>query len=173
MTRTNLKSPMQSDEQGILRVPPQNIDAEKAVLGAMMISEDAIGVSIEHLDSFYFYETAHQKIFDAVLQLYSQRKRVDIVTLSDWLKNTGQLDSLGGVSYLSQLADFVPTAANAQYYVDIVKEKGIQRQLIKNATEIISKIIPLFCPILFLLIKLLITQTPPKNLFTDSGLSLY
>ena len=122
-----------------LRVPPQNIDAEKAVLGAMMISEEAIGVSIEHLDSFYFYETAHQKIFDAVRELYAQRKRVDIVTLSDWLKNTGQLESLGGLSYLSQLADFVPTAANAQYYVDIVKEKGIQRQLIKNATEIISK----------------------------------
>jgi len=107
-----------------LRVPPQNIDAEKAVLGAMMISEEAIGVSIEHLDSFYFYETAHQKIFDAVIQLYSQRKRVDIITLSDWLRNTGQLESLGGLSYLSQLADFVPTAANAQYYIDIVKEKG-------------------------------------------------
>ena len=82
-----------------LRVPPQNIDAEKAVLGAMMISEEAIGVSIEHLDSFYFYETAHQKIFDAVRELYAQRKRVDIITLSDWLKNTGQLDSLGGLSY--------------------------------------------------------------------------
>jgi replicative DNA helicase len=121
------------------RVPPQNIDAEKAVLGAMMISEEAIGVSIEHLDSFYFYETAHQKIFDAVRDLYAERKRVDIITLSDWLKNTGQLDNLGGLSYLTQLADFVPTAANAQYYVDIVKEKGIQRQLIKNATEIITK----------------------------------
>src|SRR6267154_1400098 len=122
-----------------VRVPPQNIDAEKAVLGAMMISEEAIGVSIEHLDSFYFYETAHQKIFEAVRELYAERKRVDIVTLSDWLKSSGQLENLGGFSYLSQLADFVPTAANAQYYIDIVKEKGIQRQLIKNATEIISK----------------------------------
>lgn len=122
-----------------LRIPPQNIDAEKAVLGAMMISEEAIGASIEHLDSVYFYETTHQKIFGAVLELYAQRKKVDIITLSDWLKNAGQLDSLGGVSYLSQLADFVPTAANAQYYIDIVKEKGIQRRLIKNATEIISK----------------------------------
>ena len=94
-------------EQAI-RVPPQNIDAEKAVLGAMMISEEAIGVSIEHLDSFYFYETAHQKIFDAVRELYAERKRVDIITLSDWLKNTGQLESLGGLSYLITVGGFCP-----------------------------------------------------------------
>ena len=80
-----------------IRVLPQNIDAEKAVLGAMMISEEAIGVSIEHLDSFYFYETAHQKIFEAVRELYAHRKSVDIITLSDWLKNNGQLESLGGI----------------------------------------------------------------------------
>ncbi len=105
----------------------------------MMISEEAIGVSLEHLDGFYFYETTHQKIFEAVRDLYAQRKRVDLITLSDWLKNSGQLENLGGLTYLSQLADYVPTAANAQYYIDIVKEKGIQRRLIKNATEIIAK----------------------------------
>lgn len=122
-----------------IRIPPQNIDAEKAVLGAMMLSEEAIGVSIEHIDSFYFYETSHQKIFDAVKDLYANRKNVDLITLSDYLKNKSLLDSVGGVTYLTQLAGFVPTAANVQYYVDIVKEKGIQRQLIKNSTEIISK----------------------------------
>jgi replicative DNA helicase len=122
-----------------IRVPPQNIDAEKAVLGAMMLSEEAIGVSIEHIDSFYFYETSHQKIFDAVKDLYANRKNVDLITLSDYLKNKAVLESIGGVSYLTQLADFVPTAANIKYYVDIVKQKGIQRQLIKNSTEIISK----------------------------------
>jgi replicative DNA helicase len=122
-----------------IRIPPQNIDAEKAVLGAMMLSEEAIGVSIEHIDSFYFYETSHQKIFEAVKDLYANRKNVDLITLSDYLKNKAILDSIGGVTYLTQLADFVPTAANIQYYVDIVKEKGIQRQLIKNSTEIISK----------------------------------
>src|SRR5690242_12147288 len=122
-----------------IRIPPQNIDAEKAVLGAMMLSEEAIGVSIEHIDSFYFYETAHQKIFEAVKDLYANRKNVDLITLSDYLKNKAVLDSIGGVTYLTQLADFVPTAANVQYYVDIVKEKGIQRRLIKNSTDIISK----------------------------------
>lgn len=122
-----------------IRIPPQNIDAEKAVLGAMMINEEAIGLGIEQLDSFYFYETGHQKIFDAVKDLYSNRKNVDLITLPDFLKNQGLLEAVGGITYLTQLADFVPTAANAKYYMDIVKEKGIQRQLIKNSTEIISK----------------------------------
>ncbi len=122
-----------------IRVPPQNIDAEKAILGAMMLSEEAIGVAIEHIDSFYFYETSHQKIFDAVKDLYANRKNVDLITLSDHLKNKSLLESVGGLTYLTLLADFVPTAANAQYYIDIVKVKGIQRQLIKNSTEIISK----------------------------------
>ncbi|HLD88167.1 MAG TPA: replicative DNA helicase [Candidatus Omnitrophota bacterium] len=122
-----------------IRVPPQNVDAEKALLGAMMIDEEAIGTAIEHLDSFYFYETRHQKVFDAVRDLYAQRKNVDIITLSDFLTGKGILEAVGGLSYLTELADFVPTSANARYYVDIVKEKGIQRRLIKNSTEIISK----------------------------------
>ncbi len=122
-----------------IRIPPQNIDAEKAVLGAMMISDEAIGLSIEQLDSFYFYETGHQKIYEAVKDLYANRKNVDLITLSDYLKNQGMLDSVGGVTYLTELADFVPTAANARFYMDIVKEKGIQRKLIKNSTEIIAK----------------------------------
>ena len=115
-----------------IRVPPQNIDAEKALLGAMMIDEEAIGTAIEHLDSFYFYETRHQKVFDAVRDLYAQRKNVDIITLSDFLTGKGILEAVGGLSYLTELADFVPTSANARYYVDIVKEKGIQRRLIKS-----------------------------------------
>ncbi len=122
-----------------IRIPPQNIDAEKAVLGAMMISDEAIGLAIEQLDSFYFYETGHQKIYEAVKDLYANRKNVDLITLSDYLKNQGLLESVGGITYLTELADFVPTAANARFYMDIVKEKGIQRKLIKNSTEIIAK----------------------------------
>jgi replicative DNA helicase len=122
-----------------IRLPPQNLEAEKAVLGAMMISEEAIGIAIEYLDSFYFYETRHQKVFEAVKDLYASRKNIDLITLSDDLRNKALLDSIGGKSYLTELAEFVPTAANVKYYIDIVKEKGIQRQLIKNSTEIISK----------------------------------
>ncbi len=122
-----------------IRIPPQNLDAEKAVLGAMMISDEAIGTALEHLDSFYFYETRHQKMYESIKDLYASRKNVDLITLSDYLKNKALFESIGGLSYISEIADFVPTAANVKYYIDIVKEKGIQRQLIKNSTEIISK----------------------------------
>ena len=122
-----------------IRVPPQNIEAERAVLGAMMIDDEAIGVAIEHIDSSYFYETSHQKIFSSIVDLYSNRKNVDFITLSDQLKSQGLIDSIGGVTYLTQLIDHVPSSANIKYYAGIVKEKGVQRKLIKNATEIISR----------------------------------
>ncbi len=122
-----------------IRVPPQNLEAEKAILGAMILSDDAIGIAMENLDSFYFYETRHQKIFESVKDLYAARRNIDLITLSDFLSNKGLFDSIGGKAYLTELADFVPTAANVRYYIDIVKEKGIQRQLIRNATQIISK----------------------------------
>lgn len=122
-----------------IRIPPQNIEAEKAVLGAMMLSDEAIGTALEQLDSFYFYETRHQKIFESIRDLYSQRRNVDLITLTDHLKNKALFDAVGGKNYVTEIADFVPTAANVKYYIDIIKEKGIQRQLIKNSTEIISK----------------------------------
>ncbi|MBP6342549.1 MAG: replicative DNA helicase [Candidatus Omnitrophica bacterium] len=122
-----------------IRVPPQNTEAERAVLGAMMIDDEAIGVAIEHIDSSYFYETSHQKIFSAIIDLYSNRKNVDFITLSDQLKTQGLMDAVGGASYLSRLVDQVPSAANIRHYANIVKEKGVQRKLIKNATEIISR----------------------------------
>ncbi|MBL8012730.1 MAG: replicative DNA helicase [Candidatus Omnitrophica bacterium] len=122
-----------------VRVPPQSTEAERAVLGAMMIDDEAIGVAIEHIDSSYFYETSHQKIFTSIVDLYSNRKNVDFITLSDHLKSQGLIDSVGGVSYLTKLIDHVPSSANVKYYAGIVKEKGIQRKLIKNATEIISR----------------------------------
>ncbi|MBF0619074.1 MAG: replicative DNA helicase [Candidatus Omnitrophica bacterium] len=122
-----------------IRVPPQNLDAEKAVLGAMLIEDDAIGEVIELLDSSYFYESAHQRIFEAIVRLYSTRKNVDTITLSDQLTADGALEAVGGVSYLTELVDFVPTAANVVHYAGIVKEKGIKRRLIKNATEIVAR----------------------------------
>jgi replicative DNA helicase len=122
-----------------IRVPPQNTEAERAVLGSMMIDDEAIGVAIEHIDSSYFYETSHQKIFTSIIELYSNRKNVDFITLSDYLKTQGLMDTIGGASYLTQLIDHVPSSANIRHYAGIVKEKGVQRKLIKNATEIISR----------------------------------
>lgn len=122
-----------------VRIPPQNSDAEKAVLGSMLISEEAIGDVIEILNASYFYDIAHQRIFEAMIKLFSARRNVDTITLSNQLTADGVLEAVGGVSYLTELVEFVPTAANVHHYAEIVKEKGIKRLLIKNATEIVSR----------------------------------
>ncbi len=121
-----------------IKVLPHNIDAEKSVLGAMLIDEEAIALAVEILDETWFYEETHRKIYQSIIQLYDQRKRVDLVTLSDKLKNEGLLESIGGVSYLSTIMDFVPTSAHVEHYAQIVKERGVLRRLIQNATQIIS-----------------------------------
>jgi replicative DNA helicase len=121
-----------------IRIPPQNIEAEKSVLGSMLIDEEAIGTAIEALDEAWFYNDVHSKIYKAVVDLYQARKNVDLITLSDKLKSDGLLEHVGGVTYLSSIIDCVPTSANVEHYAQIVKEKGILRKLIKNATTIIS-----------------------------------
>lgn len=121
-----------------IRVPPQNIEAEKSVLGSMLIDEDAIGSAIEILDETWFYDDANRKIYKAVVDLYQSRKNVDLITLSNQLKSDGILDQVGGATYLSGIIDLVPTSANVEHYAQIVKEKGVLRRLIKNATSIIA-----------------------------------
>ncbi|MCX5700495.1 MAG: replicative DNA helicase [Candidatus Omnitrophica bacterium] len=120
------------------KVPPQNLDAEMAVLGSMLLDEEAIATAVEILDKSFFYKDSHQKIFQAISDLYALNKAVDLITLTDGLKKDNTLDSVGGVSYLTALANAVPTAANIGHYVSIVKEKSILRTLINNATKIIS-----------------------------------
>ncbi len=122
-----------------IRVPPHNIEAEKSVLGSMLIDDEAIGAAIEILSEEWFYENAHGTIYQAILDLYNNRKKVDLITLSEKLKNLGALEQVGGVSYLSTIMDFVPTAANVEYYANIVKEKGVLRKLIHNSTRIIQE----------------------------------
>lgn len=131
------KDPALSNYEG--KVAPQNLEAEKSVLGSMIIDQDAIGMAVEILDEAFFYFPAHQKIFATILKLYNDQKNVDLITLSDELKSQGLLESIGGVSYLTLLIDLVPSAANVEYYAGIVKEKSIQRQLIRNATQILSE----------------------------------
>jgi replicative DNA helicase len=119
-------------------LPPQNTEAEMAVLGSMLIDENAIGVAIEALDKNSFYKDYHQKIYDVILSLYNDNRAIDLITLTDELKRTGMLDKIGGVSYLTEMANSVPTAANIGHYVAIVKEKFILRSLITNFTKIIQ-----------------------------------
>lgn len=121
-----------------IKLPPQNIEAERCVLGAMLIDDEAIGLAIEILDESWFYEDSHHRIYTAILDLYNNRKKVDLITLSDKLRNDNLLDSVGGVPYLSEIIDAVPTSANVEYYAHIVKEKGIFRRLIRNATKIVN-----------------------------------
>jgi len=120
------------------KVPPQNLEAEMAVLGSMLLDEEAISVACEALSSDSFYSESHRKIFQAILDLYNSNKAVDLITLTNGLKKSNMLDGIGGVSYLTALANSVPTSANIGHYVSIVKEKGILRTLINNATKIVS-----------------------------------
>jgi replicative DNA helicase len=122
----------------IEKLPPQNLEAEMAVLGSMLIDDDAIAVAVEFLDKNSFYNTSHQKVFEAIIDLYNANKAVDLITLTDELKRRGILDELGGVSFLTALVNTVPTAANISHYVSIVKEKSVLRMLINNATRIIA-----------------------------------
>ncbi|MCM8786880.1 MAG: replicative DNA helicase [Candidatus Omnitrophica bacterium] len=120
------------------KIPPQNIEAEMATLGAMLIDEEIIPEILEVLDESCFYKEEHQKIFASIVSLFDKRKKCDILTVSEDLGKKKLLDKVGGTSYLTTLVDFVPSSANAVYYAKIVKEKSILRSLIQHATEIIS-----------------------------------
>jgi len=120
------------------KVPPQNIEAEMAVLGSMLIDENAIVYAMDILDKDCFYKESHKKIFEVIINLYNANKAVDIITVSDELKRLGLLDEIGGISALTEMVNSVPTAANVTNYARIVKEKFILRSLINSATQIIS-----------------------------------
>lgn len=120
------------------KIPPQNLEAEMAVLGSMLLDEDAISVASEMIERDSFYKDSHRKIFEAIISLYNANKPVDLITLTDALKKEETLEEIGGASFLTALANSVPTAANISHYVGIVKEKSILRTLINNATRIVS-----------------------------------
>ncbi|MBU0566567.1 replicative DNA helicase [bacterium] len=119
------------------RIPPQSLEAETSLLGAMLLDKDAISNSIEILgEGEVFYRGAHQRIYQAILDLYEKNEPVDIVTLTESLKERGDLEAIGGTTYLTTLLNSVASAANAAYYARIVKEKGTLRGLIKAADQI-------------------------------------
>ncbi|SFA49856.1 primary replicative DNA helicase [Anoxybacillus pushchinoensis] len=118
------------------RLPPQNIEAEQAVLGAILLEPSALTSASEILIPEDFYRAAHQKIFRTMLQLSDRGEPVDLVTVTSELADANALEEVGGVSYLTELANAVPTAANVQYYAKIVEEKSILRRLIRTATSI-------------------------------------
>ncbi|MBM7693553.1 replicative DNA helicase [Peribacillus deserti] len=121
------------------RIPPQNIEAEQAVLGAIFLEPSSLTLASEVLIPEDYYRNAHQKIFNVMVKLNDEGKPVDLVTVTEELQASKQLEDVGGVSYLSELAGSVPTAANIEYYARIVEEKALLRRLIRTATNIASE----------------------------------
>jgi len=131
---------MNSNAEALMydRVPPQNLEAEQAVLGAILLEAEALITAMEHLRAEDFYSVAHQRIYDAIVGLNEDNKPLDLVTLMSRLQDQGELEEIGGVSYLAKLSGAVPTAANVEYYALIVAEKAMLRRLIRTATQIVS-----------------------------------
>lgn len=117
-------------------VPPQNTEAEASLLGAILIDSDAIVKVADLVQPVDFYDERHARIYEAALSLYEKHSPIDVLTLSDQLKNTGMLDLVGGASYLTELTNFVPTAAHADRYADIISQKSMRRRLIKASQTI-------------------------------------
>ena len=122
----------------IERVPPQNIEAEQAVIGGMLIEKEAISKVAEFLKADDFYREAHRLIFEAMLELFNKNEAVDLVTVTEVLRKNDKLEAVGGIAYITSLANSVPTAANINYHGKIVEEKALLRGLINSATHIAS-----------------------------------
>ena len=120
------------------RTPPQDIEAEQAVLGAIFLEPEAIVTASETLLPEDFYRASHQRIYSVMLELSDRGEPVDVVTLTAELRDQKLLEEVGGLDYISQLADSAPTAANIEFYSQIVEEKSLLRRLIRSATHIVS-----------------------------------
>ncbi|MCX6145260.1 MAG: replicative DNA helicase [Ignavibacteriales bacterium] len=121
------------------RVPPQAVDVEMAVLGAMLLDKGAIAKAIEILDDSSFYKPAHQRIFAGMVGLFEKSEPVDLITLVEELRRRAELDKIGGEYYLTELTTRVTTAANVEYHAHIVLEKALMRQLISSSSEVVGR----------------------------------
>lgn len=120
------------------KVPPQNLDAEVSLLGSILIEDEVIADNVDKIAATDFYDKRHGTIYAAMLKLFEQHKPVDLLTLSNALKDTGDLENVGGASYLTELTNAVPTAAHAEHYADIVAEKAMRRKLIRASEDIVN-----------------------------------
>lgn len=120
-------------------LPPQNIEAEESIISAILIDNNALLDVIEALGPDDFYRTAHQKIYAAMTDLFDKAEPIDLVTLANKLKEKGQLDEIGGASYLARLVDTVPLAVNARHYAKIIHDKASLRRMIEKANAIIKR----------------------------------
>jgi len=122
---------------GVDRIPPNNLEAEMAVIGSILVDREMMSAVSEILQSDDFYAHVHETIFGALVQLYERGEPLDKITLAEELRQRAQLEHVGGLPYLTSLMDTVPTAASAEYYARIVREKAVVRHLIHASTEIL------------------------------------
>lgn len=118
------------------KVPPHNLDAEKSLIGAVLIDDDTLADISEHVTPKDFYDKRHGIIYDGMMRLYEKNKPVDLLTLTDELKRKGELEAIGGSAYLTELTNYVPTSAHAEAYAELVSQKAVRRRLIKASGEI-------------------------------------
>lgn len=126
---------MESSTAATSKQPPQNTEAEASLLGAILIDSDAIVKIADSITAIDFFDKRHERIYEAVVQLYEKRKAIDVLTLADQLKNNGYLELVGGPAYLAELTNFVPTAAHAEQYAEIVAQKAMRRRLIAASQD--------------------------------------
>jgi replicative DNA helicase len=118
------------------KLPPQNLDAEMSLLGAVLIDEEALADISEHITAKDFYDKRHAIVFKGMMRLFEHHKPVDLLTLTDELKKKDELDTIGGMAYLTELTNYVPTAAHAEAYAEMVASKAMRRRLIKASADI-------------------------------------
>ena len=120
------------------KVPPNNLEAEQATLGALLLDAEAVGTVIRFLRPDNFYSLQNQKIFQAIISLFNKGQRADLITITEELRSTGILDAAGGPGYVASLTDTVPTSANVEYYAKVVLESSVRRQLLTISNRIIA-----------------------------------
>jgi replicative DNA helicase len=126
--------------QDLHRTPPHSVEAEQGVLGSMLISpRETIAECVEKINEEYFYVPAHRTIYDVLVDLWNTRQGIDLITFTQVLRDRNLLDSVGGAAFITNLFTFVPTAANVQYYLEIVRDKYILRQIISASTESVRR----------------------------------
>ncbi len=130
---------MSDKDPWLQKVPPQNIEAEQSILSAILIDNKTLPEVLETLSEKDFYREVHQKIFAAMVDLFERSEPADLITMTNILKEQGQLESVGGATYLSELVDTIPMATNAAHYAKIIHEKATLRRLIERAASITSR----------------------------------
>ncbi|MEK7766428.1 MAG: DnaB-like helicase N-terminal domain-containing protein, partial [bacterium] len=125
------------------RVPPQNLEAERAALGSMLLgneaSREALAKVAGSLQIFDFYRTGHQRVYAAVRGLFERGEKVDLITVTEWLRKAGELEPAGGYAYVAGLVDEIPLAANIEEYAKIIKDKALMRRLMEVGSDLFGR----------------------------------